>query len=100
MSNSVQVPVSTLLFSGLTSVSSLPSVSAANSGNASGSENIGPQDVYIPLGQGPDMSPAAFHLNQYWTLMGQPVDMATEGQSPDMVAGQPVDMVAGQPVDM
>ena len=58
------------------------------------------------MGQGPDMRPASFHLNQFWTLMGQPVDMATEGQSPDMVVQppdmvtQPPDMVAGQPVDM
>ncbi len=102
MSNPVQVPVNSLLYSGLTSVSSLSPVSVAAETNSQGS-----QDVFIPLGQGPDMRPASFHLNQFWTLMGQPVDMATEGQSPDMVvqppdmvAGQPVDMVAGQPVDM
>lgn len=101
MSIQVQVPVSNLLVSGLTSLSSLPPVSVAAEANSQSS-----QDVYIPLGQGPDMRPASFHLNQFWTLMGQPVDMATEGQSPDMVVQppdmvtQPPDMVAGQPVDM
>ncbi|HEX5032899.1 MAG TPA: hypothetical protein VFW62_00340 [bacterium] len=94
MSIQVQVPVSNLLVSGLSSVSSLPPVQAAAENNSQSS-----QDVYIPLGQGPDMRPASFHLNQFWTLMGQPVDMATEGQGPDMVV-QPPDMVAGQPVDM
>lgn len=104
MSIQVQVPVSTLLFSGLTSISDIAPVSDEAS---SPSQNLGSQDAFIPAGQGPDMRPASFHLNQFWTLMGQPVDMATEGQSPDMVvqppdmiAGQPVDMVAGQPVDM
>ncbi|HKX12879.1 MAG TPA: hypothetical protein VJP40_06975 [bacterium] len=101
MSIQVQVPVSNLLVSGLSSISSLPPVQVDAETNSQSS-----QDVYIPMGQGPDMRPASFHLNQFWTLMGQPVDMATEGQSPDMVVQppdmvtQPPDMVAGQPVDM
>jgi hypothetical protein len=106
LSTTVQVPVSSLLLSGLTSVSSLPSVSGIADDTHAASQNIGPQDSYVPLGQTPDMRPASFHLNQFWTLMGQPVDMATEGQSPDMavqppdMVTQPPDMIAGQPVDM
>ena len=95
MSIQVQVPVSTLLFSGLTSISEAP-VSADPSRST---QNLGSQDVFIPAGQGPDMRPASLHLNQFWSLMGQPVDMATDGQSPDM-AVQPPDMIAGQPIDM